>query len=100
MDPVMPETTHNYLDANPSTLTVRVLLEHHRRLPEDESGIAPDVIAERGYWSATTKPELAALGFSPMQRRVPPLVLPKSSTAGVNGAHEIRPDSPRIERRR
>jgi P4 family phage/plasmid primase-like protien len=77
----------------------RPLLEHHRRLLEEESGIAADVIAERGYWTATTTSELAELGFSLVQRRVPALVLPKCSTAGVNGVHEIRPDSPRSQRR-
>src|SRR5215212_10212345 len=77
----------------------RPLLDHHRCLLEEDSGIAPDVIAERGYWSATTKAELAALGFTPAQQRVPALVLPKYTTAGLNGAHEIRPDTPRIERK-
>ena len=82
-----------------SVVQRRLLLEHHRRLLEEESGIAPDVIAERGYWSATTTSELAGLGFSPAQQRVPALVLPKYSTAGVNGAHEIRPDRPRVQNR-
>jgi P4 family phage/plasmid primase-like protien len=76
-----------------------VLLEHHRRLLVEASGIAPDVVGERGYWSATTKDELAALGFKPAQRRVPALVLPKYTTAGVNGLHEIRPDTPRVQQR-
>src|SRR5215207_6380695 len=77
----------------------RLLRDHHRRLLEEESGIAPAVIAERGYWTSTTTSELAELGFSPVQRRVPALVLPKYSTAGVNGAHEIRPDHPRVQNR-
>src|SRR5215207_2932508 len=77
----------------------RSLLEHHRRLLAEESGIAPDVIAARGYWSATTAAELATLGFSPAQRRAPALVLPKYTTAGVNGAYEIRPDRPRVQTR-
>src|SRR5215216_2622811 len=77
----------------------RPLLEHHRRLLEEDSGIAPDVVVERGYWTATTTSELAELGFSPAQRRVPALLLPKYCTAGVNGLHEIRPDKPRVQRR-
>ena len=44
------------------------------------------VIAARGYWSATTTAELAALGFSPAQRRAPALVLPKYSPL-VSTAH-------------
>ena len=36
------------------------LLEHHRALLE-ASKIAEDVAAERGYWSATTKPQSTAL---------------------------------------
>src|SRR5215213_6273154 len=77
----------------------RPLLEHHRLLLEEESGIAAAVIAERGYWTATATSELAELGFSPVQRQVPALVLPKYSTAGVNGLHEIRPDRPRVQTR-
>jgi hypothetical protein len=87
------------MNNDPEPSEHRPLLEPHRRLLEEDSGIAPDVIAERGYWSATTAADLAALGFSPAQRRAPALVLPKYTTAGVNGAYEIRPDSPRSQRR-
>jgi hypothetical protein len=81
---------------DPESRQQRSLLEHHWRLLAEESGIAPAVIAERGYWSATTTSELAELGFSKLQQRVPALVLPKTTTAGVNGAYEIRPDSPAV----
>jgi P4 family phage/plasmid primase-like protien len=75
------------------------LLDHHRRLLEEGSGIAPAIIAERGYWSATTTDELAALGFVPVQRRVPALVVPRYTTAGVSGPAQIRPDTPRVQKR-
>jgi len=92
-------TKHNKSDENPPSVEPRTLLDHHRRLLEEASGIDPDVIAERGYWTAMAKDELAEIGFSPSQQRVPALVLPKYSTAGVNGLFEIRPDNPRVEQR-
>jgi hypothetical protein len=61
----------------------------------EESGISPTVVAERGYYSAKTKKELAKLGFSERQRRVPALVVPMYSPAGELVTHQIRPDSPR-----
>lgn len=60
-----------------------------------ESGLAPAVIAARGYWTATTKRELADLGFAPAQRRVPALVLPIHGVYGEVVFHQIRPDVPR-----
>jgi hypothetical protein len=53
------------------------------------------VVAERGYYSAKTKAELARLGFSERQRRAPALVIPMYSPAGELVTHQIRPDSPR-----
>lgn len=61
----------------------------------DDSGIAPEVIAARGYWTATTKQALADLGFALSQRRVPALVLPIHGVAGQVVNHQIRPDTPR-----
>lgn len=47
----------------------------HRRLLED-SAIAGDVIAERGYFTVTRASELAELGFGPSLQHVPTLVVP------------------------
>ena len=92
----MPEPTDAHAGADPPSLGPRGLLDHHRRLLEVASGISPDVVAERGYWSATEASELAALGFSPGQRLVPALVIPIWTVNGVVGLHQIRPDNPRI----
>src|SRR5215208_5392152 len=71
------------------------LLPAHRRMLLQESGISPAVVAQRGYYSAKTKTELAKLGFSERQRRASALVIPMSSPAGELVTHQIRPDSPR-----
>ena len=61
----------------------------------EESGISSEVVAERGYFTATTKAELAELGFAERQRRAPALVVPMYSPAGDLATHQIRPDVPR-----
>ena len=48
----------------------------HQQMLVEESGIALEVIAERGYYTATTVAQLEALDFAEYQRRVPALVLP------------------------
>lgn len=68
---------------------------HHRHALLKESGIAVAVVAQRGYYSAKTKTELARLGFSERQRRAPALVVPMYSPAGEIVTHQIRPDAPR-----
>jgi hypothetical protein len=68
---------------------------HHRHMLMKESGIDPAVVAERGYYTAKTKAQLARLGFSEGQRRTPALVVPMYSPAGELVTHQIRPDSPR-----
>lgn len=60
----------------------------------EASGIAPEIIAARGYWTATAKRELADLGFAASQCRVPALVLPIHPVAG-EPLHMVRPDNPR-----
>lgn len=71
------------------------LSEAHRAILEQESGITPEVIAARGYKTATTKAELARLGFSRSQQRVPALLIPIYDAAGNLATHQIRPDEPR-----
>jgi hypothetical protein len=62
----------------------------------DESAISDDVIEARGYLTAESRQELAALGFGPSQQGcVPALVLPVWTTDGGNGLYIIRPDAPR-----
>jgi len=67
---------------------------HLQQLMEG-SGIAPDVIEQRSAYTATTPAQLEALGFAEYQRRVPALVLPVYDVHGQLALHQIRPDSPR-----
>src|SRR5215212_1824574 len=68
---------------------------HHRRQLVEESGIAPEVILDRGYRTAKTKTELERLGFSRPQQRAPALVIPMYGPTGDLVTHQIRPDNPR-----
>jgi hypothetical protein len=61
------------------------------------SAIDPAMIAERGYRTVTTKAELARLGFSRSQERVPTLVIPIYGPAGEIVSYQSRPDEPRIK---
>jgi hypothetical protein len=76
----------------------RKLSPEHRRALEEESAIAPEVISERGYFTATDAAELRELGFAQDQRRVPALVLPIRGVDGSLRFHRIRPDDPREDR--
>src|SRR5437016_3002964 len=76
-----------------------VLDERHLRELHEESAIALDVIAERGYRTVTSAAELRALGFAPFQARAPALLIPLHGVDGTNGRYVIKPDHPRIERR-
>src|SRR5215204_6257080 len=77
------------------TLRERLECPHHRRMLLEESGISPAVVAERGYYTAKTKAELARLGFSKLQRREPALVIPMYSPTGECFFFLIRPHAPR-----
>src|SRR5215204_3834049 len=77
------------------TLGQRLEYPHHRQMLLEESGISSEVVAERGYYTARTKSELAQLGFSKVQQREPALVVPMYSPAGNLVTHQIRPDAPR-----
>lgn len=74
------------------------LLPHHAHMLAD-SAIAPEVAKARGYWSATKKAELKRLGFSDAQCCVPALVIPIFNAQGEVVLHQIRPDTPRANRR-
>ncbi len=80
----------------------RNLHEHHRRMLEEESGISPEVIADRGYWTETDPSVLKALGYADYQCRPamgPFLVIPEWTTAGVQRGSKIRPDRPRLSKK-
>src|SRR5437870_3838363 len=59
------------------------------------SAISEEVIAERGYYTATSAIELRRLGFSEAQSRTPALVIPVYNVHGEPDGYQIRPDQPR-----
>lgn len=63
---------------------------------EDESAISPELVAKRGYFTATDPEELRELGFADYQLRVPALVVPMYGPEGALASHQIRPDDPRM----
>ena len=72
----------------------RQLSERHRRTLEQGSGIAPDVIAERGYFTVERKADLQPLGFGRALQHVPTLVSPiLSVVADAAPAYQHRPDA-------
>ncbi len=72
----------------------RILLPNHQALL-DASAIAPEVATARGYFTATKRSELEALGFAIGQRRAPGLVLPVHDAHGRIAVYQLRPDQPR-----
>jgi hypothetical protein len=71
------------------------LSPEHRRALLEESAIAPEVISERGYRTATDAGELEKLELAQYQRRVPALVVPVYGVDGKRRFHRARPDNPR-----
>lgn len=75
-----------------------VLLDAHRKMLEEDSGISPEVIAARGYFSAASSISLENLDFSKAQQNLAPaLVIPVHNVAGSVAFHRIRPDTPRSD---
>src|SRR3954447_7646440 len=74
------------------------LSERHRKALEDDSAISPDVIAERGYRTAIKRSQLRRL-LPEWQRRAPALWIPTHSPDGVPTSAQIRPDTPRKDRK-
>lgn len=74
------------------------LHRRHRAMLCEDSGIDPDVVAERGYWTAENRTQLADFGKN--QRRAPALMLPMFSPDGETESAQIRPDSPRDPKRK
>ena len=60
----------------------QVLLPKHSQQLVSSSGIGEDVVAARGYFSATTKADLRRLGFPASQQLIPTLVVPVWSVTG------------------
>lgn len=81
--------------AAPFSADIPDLLERHYDMLVHGSGIAPDVLRERGYRSILSKAELQRLGFTPRQRRIPGLLLPICPPDGSGGLACYRPDIPR-----
>jgi hypothetical protein len=77
-------------------LTEVRLLTHHLAMLRVESGLPDDIIAERGYFSATKFAEVRRLGFSDGQSSVPGLVVPLWSVTGERPGYSYRPDTPRV----
>jgi hypothetical protein len=75
----------------------RKLSPEHLRALLEESAIAPGVVSERGYFTATDSAELKELSFSRNQRRVPALAIPVHGVDGKLRFHRARPDNPRGE---
>jgi putative DNA primase/helicase len=71
------------------------LAEHHRADLEIKSGISPQVIAERGYFSVEDPEPLRKLGFAEYQVRTPALVIPIRGIDGHFRFVRLRPDDPR-----
>lgn len=67
--------------------------EDHLRTLLVGSGIDPQVVAERGYWTATRRDQLE--GMPRYQRRAPSLVMPMHSPDGRTVSLQTRPDNPR-----
>lgn len=77
------------------------LSDAHKAMLSQHSGITPEVIAARGYFTATDANTLYGLGFSPKQcQSVPGLVIPIHTPDGGNGLYRYRPDKPRMVKRR
>ena len=75
-----------------------LLSDHYRHLSEG-SGIAPEVIKERGYRSILGKSELEKLGFTSAQQRTPGILVPLWSVDGKEAGFQFRPDHPRTSSR-
>ena len=76
----------------------RSLADHHRAALERESAISPEVIEERGSWTARRPRDLDGLPFGPAQRRLalfPMLVIRQDDPSGQEIHPVLRPDNPR-----
>jgi hypothetical protein len=70
----------------------------HREMLFDESGIALEIVGERGYVTVTRCEDLP-LEFKTYQRRKG-LLIPVYSPDGITRANQLRPDNPRKDKKR
>lgn len=71
-------------------------LQQHHREHLEASGLSPEVIEERGYFSAESASALERLGFARSQRSAPALVIPLRDARGEIVSYQARPDHPRM----
>jgi putative DNA primase/helicase len=74
------------------------LLPHHLKMLQVESAITPQVIEARGYRSVTAD-ECYKYGITGQQAR-DGLLLPVYTPDGGNGLYVLRPDNPRIDKKK
>jgi len=87
----MKELTQTFVRDN----ATNSLAPHHRAMLEQGSGISPERIRDRGYFTVTDPDDLRELGFADFQLRVPAMVIPVYGVDGRFRFHRIRPDDPR-----
>lgn len=72
--------------------------EHHVKMLLS-SAIGVEQVEQRGYRTVTARADLERLGFTPIQRRVPALLLPLHGVHSEIAGYQTRPDIPRIDKR-
>lgn len=83
----------------PQTILLYALSpKHASRLAA--SGIDPERIRERGYYTEQSGAGLGRLGFPRSQQQTPALVIPIWGPKGKTSLYQIRPDRPRISKGR
>jgi Domain of unknown function (DUF3854) len=87
----LKELTSSFVIENASNL----LAPRHRAMLEQGSGISPEKISDRGYFTVTDTDELREMGFADYQLRVPAMVIPIYGVDGRFRFYRIRPDDPR-----
>jgi Domain of unknown function (DUF3854) len=90
----LKELTQPSLRENVSNL----LAPHHRAMLEQGSGISPETINDRGYFTVADMDALRELGFADQQLRVPAMVIPVYGVDGRFRFYRLRPDDPRRDR--
>jgi Domain of unknown function (DUF3854) len=71
------------------------LAPHHRQMLEQGSGVSPEKINDRGYFTVTHKSDLRKMGFADYQLRVPAMAIPVYGVSDHFHFYRLRPDDPR-----
>jgi hypothetical protein len=88
-------------DPQPDSTNTRELAPRHREVLEKGSAISPEVIGERGYWSAHRWQDLMGIGLASTQNRpdcLPALVIPCHGPDGAPTYMVVRYDRPRTRK--